>query len=734
MADSIIMSALKSSAAWLGWGGSPTGTPEAPAIPPMDQGSPADADAKPSIGELVSRNPDYIQALGPWMKMIVENQDSILKRNGSATNLKLYDELLDDDVAFSTLQQRRLAITAKDWEVSPGDSDDPRSVQAADDLRAMLKAVGWDGVTAKMHYAIWYGYGVAEAMWTTKVYNGRQIVWLDDIIVPDRRWFGFTMEGELRFTGAISAIEGEQLPPNKFWTIRTGASHDFAFYGLGLAHWAYWPIFFKRSAIKFWALYLEKLAQPTVAIGFGIDVENDAAKKQKLLDAGVAIGRDSVVLIPEAQMTEQNLRIIQKQSGSSGSAPYGDFVTEQNEALMRINLGQPGTSKATAQGIGGAQAQVHDDVKDEIVKADSDLISETFTNTIARWLTTWNYGEDVAAPTVYRVLDDPIDIGETADTDVALAGIGIKRTPESVRSVYGDGYTIDAEPSMADKIALAKAQAGGVTIAGAPPAANDNPAAAEKAKIAKAKLQFDIDDAAPLYVSRTLLNAGDVIAWAKEQGFKTTDPAADMHVTVLYSKTPVDWFDMGAPWQSNEDGTLNVAPGGPRAVLALGSDGAIVLRFYSPDIQYRHDSMVDRGASHDFETFAPHVTFSHDVGDVDLDAVVPYDGELKFGPEIFEPIKPSNNDPAQYAFTAADDEAIDRLIASLVEQTSPVFEAMATELRSSLQGVTTAEGARIALLGAMERLPTDRLAQLTALPLLAERAAASIGQEDKVDA
>ena len=40
---------------------------------------------------------------------------------------------------------------------------------------------------------------------------------------------------------------------------------------------------------------------------------------------------------------------------------------------------------------------------------------------------------------------------------------------------------------------------------------------------------------------RDLLNAADVVAWAKEQGFEFVMPADEMHVTVCYSKTPVDW-------------------------------------------------------------------------------------------------------------------------------------------------------------------------------------------------
>jgi hypothetical protein len=49
-----------------------------------------------------------------------------------------------------------------------------------------------------------------------------------------------------------------------------------------------------------------------------------------------------------------------------------------------------------------------------------------------------------------------------------------------------------------------------------------------------------LTDAAPrsLYVQRKLLNSAAFIKWAKGQGFTTTTPADELHVTVLFSRTP----------------------------------------------------------------------------------------------------------------------------------------------------------------------------------------------------
>ncbi|MCC6482195.1 MAG: DUF1073 domain-containing protein [Sphingomonadaceae bacterium] len=151
---------------------------------------------------------------------------------------------------------------------------------------------------------------------------------------------------------------------------------------------------------------------------------------------------------------------------------------------------------------------------------------------------------------------------------------------------------------------------------------------------------MDTTDASPrpLYVRRDLLNAADLIAWAKAQGLETTLTAEDMHVTVLYSRTPVDPMAMGETWGSETDGGLIVKVGGPRALECFG-EGALVLQFASWSLTSRHADMIRAGASHDWPEYAPHVTIPYTVPDgFDLETVRPYAGELRFGQEIFEPL------------------------------------------------------------------------------------------------
>lgn len=152
-----------------------------------------------------------------------------------------------------------------------------------------------------------------------------------------------------------------------------------------------------------------------------------------------------------------------------------------------------------------------------------------------------------------------------------------------------------------------------------------------------AQLPKPVTDAAPrtLYVRRDLLNGGDLRSWAKGQGFTTALPASDMHVTVTYSRAPVDWMKMGETWSGDAKGKLVVKPGGARLVEKLGPS-ATVLLFNCSELAWRHEDMIRNGASFDFPEYQPHVTISYTGAPADLSKVEPYRGELRFGPEIFE--------------------------------------------------------------------------------------------------
>jgi len=154
------------------------------------------------------------------------------------------------------------------------------------------------------------------------------------------------------------------------------------------------------------------------------------------------------------------------------------------------------------------------------------------------------------------------------------------------------------------------------------------------------RMQAAANDAAPrtLYVRRDVLNTAEIIKWAEGQGF--TDIVPDLHVTITYSRTPVDWMKMGDNWSDNGKGGLTIPAGGPRLMEAFGDNGeAKVLSFASSALSWRHEDMKRNGASSDRDDYQPHVTISYAAGGPDLNTVEPFRGKIELGPEIFEEVK-----------------------------------------------------------------------------------------------
>ena len=105
--------------------------------------------------------------------------------------------------------------------------------------------------------------------------------------------------------------------------------------------------------------------------------------------------------------------------------------------------------------------------------------------------------------------------------------------------------------------------------------------------------------------------------------------ADDLHVTIAYSKQPVDWQQF-----TPQENHLTVR-GGSRCVQHLGDKGAMVLSFPTKTLHRRWHEFCSGGASWEHDGYHPHVTISFNA-DVDLATIEPYAGDLVFGPEQFD--------------------------------------------------------------------------------------------------
>lgn len=389
------------------------------------------ADAPAKLETLEIARPDHIGALANvgarmngYMDVLAPTDSIIQTKGGGIGQLAIYKELLRDDQVRSTLQQRRTAVVSKEWVVEPG-AKDARAEEAAEALREDLKAIRWDDITDKALFSVFYGWGIGEVMWAP----GPDRVRIADVKVRERSRFRFGHSGALYLLRNGGTLE--EMPDRKFWTINAGSDNHDDPYGLGLAHSIYWPVFFKRNGVKFWLVFLERFGQPTTKATVPAGLMDDPktlAEARKVLDS---IATDSGVIIPD------NLLIDLIEATRTGTADYATMCGYMDKAIAKVVLSQTASTEGTPGKLGADDTQKS--VRDDVVKADADLVCESFNRSVVRWWMEWNF-DGVAAPRVYRKTESPADMNTRADRDMRLHEMGFDPDEAYIKATYGEGW------------------------------------------------------------------------------------------------------------------------------------------------------------------------------------------------------------------------------------------------------------------------------------------------------
>jgi phage gp29-like protein len=372
------------------------------------------------LGGEVASTMDGRDIFRPFTSGLQQETDPLL---ASSADWGVYDTIFRDDQVKSCWQQRTTALTSRDWRVTAGGERDI-DIAAAALVEENLRRVGWDNVSAKMQMAVYYGYAVSEVIWA-KIDGYIQFA---GIKVRNARRFRKDAEDRLRLLTPQN-MQGERLPDRKFWFLKAGGSLDDLPYGLGLAHWLYWPTVFKRNGLKFWNTFLDKYGAPTAIGRYRPGTpDGDIAN---LLAALQAIATDTGIVIPDGMAVEL------LEAARSAGADYDKMVDKMDLAIAKVLLSQTGTTEN--QAWAGTAAE-HAGTRDDVIDADDDLIAEGFMAGPAKWLTEINFPGAEIPRVTRRQEEEGEDLSELADLDAKMNALGYRRSRESVRETYGDEW------------------------------------------------------------------------------------------------------------------------------------------------------------------------------------------------------------------------------------------------------------------------------------------------------
>lgn len=307
----------------------------------------------------------------------LQNPDRVLNSE-SGEGIRLYDRLLDDPHIYSVLQTRKLAVVNRDWDIEPASGAD-RDKEIALFVKKVLVNSNFRRTQEGLLSAVSHGFAVCEVIWNIS----NNMIIIDKFIGRAQHRFTFDTDSRLRLLTKEQPLEGELLPDRKF-IIHTFADSSENPFGNGLGSKLYWPWWFKKHGIKFWMIFAEKFGMPTV-IGWhppGLAVE----EKRKLLDVIKSIQNETGITISEGMKIE-----LLEATRSGSIETYDKLCDFMNAQISKAVLGQTLTTEIGRNGGAYAASSVHNEIRNDLMKADSALLSETVNKTVVRWITDLNF-------------------------------------------------------------------------------------------------------------------------------------------------------------------------------------------------------------------------------------------------------------------------------------------------------------------------------------------------------
>ncbi|WP_102866745.1 DUF935 domain-containing protein [Pseudovibrio exalbescens] len=322
----------------------------------------------------------------PFYSDVLVPQDPTIDAKGRGKGLKLYDEVMQDGRARTTINKRISKVTRREWNVEPA-SENAKDLEIAQSVTGILKDLPFDRICKRLLKAVLKGFAVAEIVWGRK----------DGLIVPieikdvDPSRFVFDRDWNPRLLTLTSGFEGEALPPRKFIVHRFDEAGNNP-YGHGLGSVLFWHVLFKREGVSFWMKFMDKFASP---IPFGRYAHGTSKPEQdKLLGVLKQMVSQGALVAPIGTEVEF------LEATRAGEAGYEAWVRYWDEQTSEVVLGSTLATGVKGQGSRAA-SQTHADETDALVDDDADALSETLNATLLRWIVELNWpGQN--APQVWR--------------------------------------------------------------------------------------------------------------------------------------------------------------------------------------------------------------------------------------------------------------------------------------------------------------------------------------------
>lgn len=339
--------------------------------------------------------------------------------------LTLAEEMEERDLHYRCeIGKRRLAVASLPVTVEAA-SDDTGDVRLADEVRALVKRAGFQGLLKDLLDAIGKGYSVAEIIWER---GGKW--WPVAYEWRDPRFFTFDRESrrKIRLLDEANLSEGTELAPYKFIVHLPHIKSGLPIRG-GIARVAAWAYLCKNYTIKDWLAFAEVFGMP-LRLG---RYQSGALKEDiQILKMAVAnLGSDAAAVIPESMKIE----FIEGGKVTGGDHLFMRLADWLDTQVSRGLLGQSATTQGTPGKLGGdeAQSQVRDDIRDD----DATQLAETLNRDLVKPFIDLNFGPQENYPELILRAVENEDLTVLTTALEKLVPLGLKVEQSVVRDKLG---------------------------------------------------------------------------------------------------------------------------------------------------------------------------------------------------------------------------------------------------------------------------------------------------------
>ena len=338
--------------------------------------------------------------------------------------LTLAEEMEERDPHYACeLSKRKLAVSGIEPVVEAG-GEDQRATDIAANVRALIESPGFSDLIAGCLDGLGKGYGAVQQDWETSArqWMPKKYTWRDPRFFALSRSNGY----DLLLLTEDHPIEGEPLQPWRWVVHRPRIKMGLPVRGaLGrLASIAYMC---KSFALGDWMTFAEVFGMP-IRVG---KYHSGATPEEKatLRRAVANIGSDASAIMPEQMKVE----LLERATSGGGEKLYETLCTWLDKQISKGVLGQTMTAE---DGSSNSQAQVHNEVRQDICRADVRQLEATLNRAVIVPFVQLNYGPQASYPRIKFPIAEPEDLTALTAGLKELVPLGLKVSASQVRDKF----------------------------------------------------------------------------------------------------------------------------------------------------------------------------------------------------------------------------------------------------------------------------------------------------------